>query len=261
MVYIDVENREPTLVERLQAFGYKPADLGRLVLYSFPSLAALDCQVGGIQVLALAVTNGAEIVMIDTTSRVVAGKENDSDTFIQFYRHTIVPLRARGIALLRLDHPGKDVSRGVRGSSAKRGDVDAEWLLTGTTETTFTLTRQKEREHHGAGRLTLRRRFEPLRHEVGTAGAAVPDGDRVAELAGHLDRLRVRRSAGRTVAARALRDAGIRARTDDITAAVRRRKPVRGTDPQGSLPGLADLTQAAPGQVGSGSGRDGSADT
>jgi len=94
-------------VERLQAFRYEPAGLGRLILFSFPSIAALDSLLGGQQILALAVTHQAAIVIIDTTSRVVAGKENDADTYLAFYRHTVIPLRARGIALLRLDHPGK----------------------------------------------------------------------------------------------------------------------------------------------------------
>ena len=151
VLYIDVENRQPSLVERLQALGYKAADLDRLILYSFPSIAALDTFAGGQQVLALAITAGAAIVIIDTTSRVVAGKENDADTYLAFYRHSVIPLRARGIALLRLDHPGKDVTRGTRGSSAKKGDVDSEWLLSKTSESTFELERQKERESHGDG--------------------------------------------------------------------------------------------------------------
>ncbi|SRR6266487_3483719 len=105
VVYIDVENRQPSLVERLQAFGYQPADLDRLILYSFPSIAALDTPAGGQQILALAVTAHAAIVIIDTTSRVVAGPENDADTYLAFYRHTVVPLRARGCAAAGLDIP------------------------------------------------------------------------------------------------------------------------------------------------------------
>jgi hypothetical protein len=221
VVYVDVENRVPSLVERLQGFGYEPGQLGRLVLLSFPSIAVLDSLAGGQQILALAVTHRAAVVVIDTTSRVVAGGENDADTWLAFYRHTVVPLRARGIALLRLDHPGKDVRRGTRGSSAKRGDVDAEWLLSRTSEQTFTLDRQKERDNHGDQYLGLRREDEPLRHVV-TAGS----GDRAGELAAQLDRLNVHPGAGRVVAGRALRSAGIKARGTDLAAALRRRKAV-----------------------------------
>jgi hypothetical protein len=247
VVYVDVENREHSLVERLQAFGCKPADLGRLILYSFPSIAALDSLLGGQQILALAVTRAAAIVIIDTTSRVVAGKENDADTYLAFYRHTVVPLRQRGIAMLRLDHPGKDVSRGARGSSAKKGDVDAEWLLTRITETTFALDRQKERDNHGDAAVALRRCDGPLRHEV-TAGS----GDRAGEIAADLDRLGVAPDAGRVVAAKALKDAGIKARNADIAAAVKQRKE-RSPDleKQAALPGM----QSDPRSAGTGGDR------
>ena len=45
------------------------------------------------------------------------------------YRNTLAPLKQRGIAVLRLDHQGKDGSSGQRGSSAKDGDVDTIWRL------------------------------------------------------------------------------------------------------------------------------------
>jgi hypothetical protein len=229
VVYIDVENRAHSLVERLQAFSYEPADLGRLILFSFPSIAALDSLLGGQQILAVAVVHQAAIVIIDTTSRVVAGKENEADTYLAFYRHTVIPLGARGIAMLRLDHPGKDVARGTRGPSAKKGDVDAEWLLTKLSETTFGLDRQKERDNHGDPHLGLRRRFEPLRHEV-TAGS----GDRTGELAAELDRLNVPPGTGRVIAGKVLRNAGIKVRATDLAAALRQRNAVPWQPP---LPG------------------------
>ena len=147
--------------------------------------------------LALAVTHHAVIVIIDTTSRVVAGKENDADTYLAFYRHTVVPLRARGIALLRLDHPGKDVSRGTRGSSAKKGDVDTEWLLTKLTDTTFAFDRLKDRDKHGDSSLTVRRCVEPLRHEITSGQVTAPANSRRARPArGALRRRPSRRGQG-----------------------------------------------------------------
>lgn len=68
--------------------------------------------------------------MIDTASRFVAGKENDSDTWLALYRLVHAPLKAAGIACWRLDHFGKDLERGARGSSAKTQDVDHVWELT-----------------------------------------------------------------------------------------------------------------------------------
>ena len=49
-----------------------------------------------------------------------------------FYRHTGLALKARGITYLRTDHSGKDVAKGMRGSSAKNDDVDLVWQLTRT---------------------------------------------------------------------------------------------------------------------------------
>ena len=190
--------------------------------------------------LALAVTASAAIVIIDTTSRVVAGKENDADTYLAFYRHTVIPLRARGIALLRLDHPGKDVTRGTRGSSAKKGDVDSEWLLSRTSEVTFELERQKERDGHGDGRLSLRRRFEPLRHEV-TAGS----GNRAGDIAAELDRLGVPRDAGRDRARDALKAAGLKATNADLAAAIRHRKLPVDLPGQEAMPGIPGPVRGA----------------
>ena len=179
-------------------------------------------------------------------SRVVAGRENDADTFIAFYNHTIIPLRAREIALLRLDHPGKDVARGACGSSAKLGDVDSEWFLSEETkETTFRLERNKGRAGHGDGQLMLRRLTDPTRHIV-TAGFT----DRAGELASELDRLRIPQNASRAAAATALRQAGIQARNADLAAAVKRRKECLKSPPPSDLgemrsPDLSPATGAS----------------
>ena len=63
--------------------------------------------------------------MIDTTSRVIAGEEDRADTFLALYRHTMRPLKAAGVAVIRFDHAGKDLAKGERGSSAKPGRSSA----------------------------------------------------------------------------------------------------------------------------------------
>ncbi|HET6899925.1 MAG TPA: hypothetical protein VFK70_16330, partial [Vicinamibacteria bacterium] len=59
----------------------------------------------------------------------VAGEENDADTVRAFYRHTGSRLKRMGVGYLRTDHAGKDHSKGQRGSSAKRDDVDVVWSM------------------------------------------------------------------------------------------------------------------------------------
>jgi hypothetical protein len=230
VLYIDEENRIVDLVERLQAFGATPGELDRLRAYSFASLPPLDTAAGGLHLLALAVTTSAHLVVLDTTSRMIKGSENDADTFLQLYRQSMVPLKARGITALRLDHPGKDADRGQRGSSAKDGDVDTVWRIKATSPTAFRLERLKTRNGHGDGDAELRRRFEPLRHEW-----AVREDNPAGQLAGQLDKLKVPRNAGRPAVRKALDAANVKASNAQLTAAIRHRKNCPG-----QLPDSAD---------------------
>jgi hypothetical protein len=217
--YVDEENRVVDLVERLQAFGAAPDGLDRLRAYSFASLPPLDTAEGGLHLLALAATAGADLVVLDTTSRMIKGGENDADTFLQLYRHSMVPLKARGITALRLDHPGKDADRGQRGSSAKDGDVDTVWRIKATSPTVLRFDRLKSRNGHGEGTAEVHRRFEPLRHEWNDQANPV-----VLEVAGQLAELGVPANAGRPAARKALDAAGIKASNAHLEAAVRLRK-------------------------------------
>jgi RecA-family ATPase len=124
VLYVDVENSRDDIRQRLQDAGYGPADLENLVYLSFPSLPGLDSAAGGQHLVALVQHYKPDLVVLDTTSRVVVGKENDADTFRSLYRHALAPIKARGIAVLRLDHAGKDPTLGQRGSSAKGDDLD-----------------------------------------------------------------------------------------------------------------------------------------
>lgn len=125
VLYCDFEMSSADLYDRIVAFGYGPGDdLSHLHYALLPSLPPLDTDAGGAALLAAALAVGAELVVIDTTSRVISGDENDADTMRAFYRHTGLRLKQAGITWARLDHAGKDVSKGARGSSAKNDDVD-----------------------------------------------------------------------------------------------------------------------------------------
>lgn len=131
VLYVDHENdlRADT-VRRLRSMGFVPHELDRLRYLSLPVMTSLDTPKGGAELLEVAQREGAALVVIDTVSRTIQGEENSNDTWIQFYRHTGKALKAAGIACVRLDHSGKDETRGQRGASAKSGDVDAVWQLT-----------------------------------------------------------------------------------------------------------------------------------
>lgn len=177
VMIIDDENRVQDTVDRLRAFGCSPSELDSLIVYNFAGLPPLDTPEGGQHLLALAEVNEPSLVVLDTTTRMVEGDENASNTWLQLYRCSLVPLKNKGIAVLRLDHPGKDDTRGQRGSSAKAGDVDSIWRLSDISNSdTLTLIREKSRSGHGESVITYRRHQQldsfgrtvpgSLRHEV-----------------------------------------------------------------------------------------------
>jgi hypothetical protein len=140
VLYVDFENDpKADIRERLQNMGYAPSDLGNLKVLSFPNMAALDSAKGSEQLMAAVEAFGAEVVIIDTVSRAISGDENENDTWLDFYRHTGLKLKQAEVALVRLDHAGKDEAKGQRGGSAKSGDVDAVWRMTRTSDDLYDL--------------------------------------------------------------------------------------------------------------------------
>lgn len=133
VLYLDRENSLRDVITRAQALGASPQDLSGLVYKQFPQFAGgLDVPdaKAGRQLAKLAEGYRADVVILDTVSRFISGKENESDTWLQLYQSVHERLKALGIACVRLDHFGKDAERGSRGSSAKTQDVDSVWELT-----------------------------------------------------------------------------------------------------------------------------------
>lgn len=172
VLYVDFENDPRGDVRsRLVAMDRKPSELENLRYLSFPQLEYLDSKAGAVALLAIVERHGAEVVVIDTVSRAVGGDENENDTWLRFYRHTGLALKQAGVASIRLDHTGKDPEKGMRGGSAKYGDVDAVWQMTAVTESTYRLECKANRMPVAEKVLVLRREQLPrLRHEVEGAG-------------------------------------------------------------------------------------------
>jgi hypothetical protein len=127
VAYFDYEMTADDLDDRLTDFGINPRRLGRLHYWQLPALHALDGEAGGREMEQLVTGVGAQAVVIDTFGRAVDGDENEADTVRGFARHTGLRLKALGVGYIRTDHAGKDMSKGQRGSSAKRDDVDVVW--------------------------------------------------------------------------------------------------------------------------------------
>lgn len=192
VVYLDFEQIRPDIRGRLDAMGRLGNDLDRLHYYLLPSLAPLDTALGGTQIEALVERDRPELIVIDTTARVVSGAENDADTFRNLYRHTGTRLKAAGVTVLRLDHAGKDLGKGQRGTSAKNDDVDVVWQLTASADR-LVLRCTHQRVGYLPERVDIVRRQSPLAHEI-AAETWLPG---TAALAEQLDSLEVPDDAGR----------------------------------------------------------------
>jgi RecA-family ATPase len=143
VLYLDYEMTAADLMERLDNLGYTREDnLTHLHYALIPSLPPLNTYEGAAAVMKLVELTQAQVVVIDTTGRAVEGEENSADTYREFARTTGLALKAKGVALLRTDHAGKDQGKthGQRGSSAKNDDVDIVYRMS-REETTITLDR------------------------------------------------------------------------------------------------------------------------
>jgi hypothetical protein len=257
VVYIDQENGVKDIVDRLTDFGATPAELGRLNMYSFPELPPLDTPLGGLHLKAIVVTRGADIVILDTTGRMVQGSENDADTFNGLYRCTLRPLKALGVTSLRIDHPGKDAAKGQRGSSAKDGDADLIWLMTKVSEKKFRLDRHRDRRGHSPLVVELDFKLGPLRHERSAAS-------RTGDLEAVLDAAGIPADGSRTAAREVLKKHGIRASNQQLGDVLHARRlrsagtadhhgpadqQSLGSGPSASVPKERTGAQTGPGQA------------
>jgi hypothetical protein len=157
--------------------------------------------------------------MIDTISRAVAGEENDADTFRDFYRHTGIELKRRGVTWARLDHGGHDAKNGPRGSSSKGDDVDVVWRLK-ATENGVTLHRDVARMSWVPQDVSFGKFDAPLHYQ--RLAADWPAG--TGECANIMDRLDLPLDVKTRQAQRALQTIDEGRRREIVAAAIRWRK-------------------------------------
>jgi len=221
VLYLDLEMTLEDLWDRLDDLGYGPDDdLSKLYYYQLPTLPPLDSQEGGAALATMVRRHRPGLVVLDTMTAIVAGEENSADTYRDFHRHTGLPLKSAGISLLRLDHAGKDVSRGQRGSSSKSDELDVVWQLT-TSGNQVILTNKKRREPYVPVRVTLTKESDPeLRHVLAPiswlAGAS--------EVADLLDELHVPMDATAAVALQLLSASNQGRRKSVVLAALKLRR-------------------------------------
>ncbi len=226
VVYLDYEMTEADLFDRLEDMGYgEKTDFSRLRYALLPTLPPLDTAEGSKALCAMVDGVQAEwpdhhlVCIIDTISRAVKGEENSADTFRDFYSHTGISLKRRGITWCRLDHGGKTAEQGQRGSSGKGDDVDVVWKLQ-ATQNGIKLHRDLARMSWVMPNVTFGQFDCPL-HYVRLADDW-PEG--TGELANILDRLELPIDVTTRQAQKALQSIDEGRRRGVIVAAIRWRK-------------------------------------
>ncbi|MFJ1995277.1 AAA family ATPase [Streptomyces asiaticus] len=259
ILYLDAENGQEQVQERFLSFGGGHGRMGELRYASFPPVRPLDTAGGGADLIALVKATGAELVVIDTVSRFISGPENDADTWLSLYRHTLLPLKRERVGSIRLDHFGKDKERGGRGSSAKTQDVDHVWELAAQGGGSLTLKRTHTRTGIGPDYFALLRQarrdgdnWAPggTRHVIalpdpvgfgpsgGTGMAAIPGT--VEHLVAALDAAGLPDDAGNRVVKAKLAELKIPAGSTKIAATVKARQN------RGNLPPVQRSPEAFP---------------
>jgi len=226
VLYLDYEMTEDDLRERLEQFGFGPDDAellqANLHYALLPSLPPLNTAEGGKAIVGSASALDVELVIIDTTARAVDGDENDADTYRALYRHTGLWLKQAGIAYARLDHAGKDVEKGQRGSSAKNDDVDVVWRMIRRDDQALRLTATHRRMSWVPQEVDVATVEEDGTSRFTTAPSSTPEGTKAVIDA--LDAAGAPVDVTSRQAAEIARNAGVKARNAVIRAAIKHRR-------------------------------------
>jgi RecA-family ATPase len=168
VLYVDNENTPKGDVKpRLKAMGFESGDLENLLYLSFPDLAPLNTKAGGETFKKMVEEFKPELVVLDTFSRFLEGDENLAQTAQTFYNWTGKFLKKSGIAYVRIDHMGKNSASQVRGTSAKKDDVDLVWLLEEVEAgKKFEMVNEKARVPIQLKTYLVERLEAPLHHKV-----------------------------------------------------------------------------------------------
>lgn len=228
VVYLDMEMGPDELYDRLADLGYDREHpywetlADHLHYYQLISLPALNTEQGGKDLEDIIDRHQATFVVIDTLARVISGNENDADPYQELFRYTETMLKRRGVTLARLDHLGKDTSKGARGSSAKVDGLDVVWQMEQVIQGTMQFKRTKGRQVWVGEHTTI--------HRVDDAGTVYhttetePVSQKIVDLVALLDGLKIDPTTGANAVQKILKAAGIGKKRIDLLAALKFRK-------------------------------------
>jgi len=168
VLYLDNENTPlGDVIPRLEDMGFQKDELDNLAYLSFPQIPSLNLKEGGEVFTQILEKFQPKLVILDTFSRFVDGDENQAITVQEFYKQCGIVMKRMKIAYIRIDHMGKDEEKKVRGTIAKRDDVDLIWKMKEVSSNSrFELINEKSRVPLSEKRLILDRTTKPLAHRI-----------------------------------------------------------------------------------------------
>jgi len=107
------------------------------------------------------------LLVIDSAGVGIEGDSNSADTYADFAKHLLNPLKKAGVTVLVLDNIGKDKSKGAIGSSRKAHESGATWQLT-RNNGTWNLTATKRRTLGLEQAIAIKQLQDPLRYVLTT---------------------------------------------------------------------------------------------
>ena len=167
VLYVDRENHlDRDVLKRIKEMGFSAEELVDNLFYlSFPTIDDFDTESGAKTILNWVDTHNIDFVIVDTISRFISGKENENDTWREVYKLTGQELKKRGTTFLRIDHSGKDLSKGARGGSAKEQDADITWSMSKPKNKPYVLGVDSNRMPIDVDELKLVLNSNPLRFD------------------------------------------------------------------------------------------------
>lgn len=168
VLYLDNENTPlGDVIPRLEDMGFQKDELDNLAYLSFPQIPSLNLREGGDVFTQILEKFQPKLVILDTFSRFVDGDENQAITVQEFYKQCGIVMKRMKIAYIRIDHMGKDEEKKVRGTIAKRDDVDLIWKMKEVSSNSrFELINEKSRLPLLEKKLILDRTTKPLAHRI-----------------------------------------------------------------------------------------------
>ncbi len=147
VLIVSQENATEMEIARLQSMGYGASDdWERLKFSSLGDWPPFNTKQGVEALLREVDKHEADIVIIDSMSKVVLGDSNVNELYALMDRELLRPLKKRRVTTVVLDNFGKDPGRGLRGASAKEDIFDVVWEMAATDDEVYvTLTQTKDR--------------------------------------------------------------------------------------------------------------------